>query len=353
MFALGVAFALGLGLAEWVRRNALRLRMIDEPNARSSHARATPRGGGLGIFVGFLSIGLVAQMHWLPLPMPDGFAGWLLAFMLVAGIGFIDDRGHIPATVRLFIHASASGLALYALGFPALMLPMIGVVPDLLAGVLLVLTLIWLINLFNFMDGIDGIAGVEVVTVLIGLILVVWWQEGAVGLALVWPAVLIAGCVGFLMWNWSPAKVFMGDAVSGFLGLALGVLLLDASNRFGINPLAGLILPGVFVVDATWTLLRRVLRHQRVHEAHRSHAYQRGSRRLAMRFEQAGLTPDQARTRAHRGISLRVAAINLLWLLPWSVLAARYPEWAWAALVAAYLPLVAVAVSLGAGVIDD
>ncbi|MCB1738578.1 MAG: hypothetical protein KDI42_10660, partial [Gammaproteobacteria bacterium] len=77
MFALGVAFALGLGLAEWVRRNALRLRMIDEPNARSSHARATPRGGGLGIFVGFLIMGLAAQMHWLPLPMPDGFAGWL------------------------------------------------------------------------------------------------------------------------------------------------------------------------------------------------------------------------------------------------------------------------------------
>ncbi|MCB1733988.1 MAG: glycosyltransferase family 4 protein [Gammaproteobacteria bacterium] len=353
IFALVVAFALGLGLAEWVRRNARRLRMIDEPNARSSHSQATPRGGGLGIYIGFLILGLMAAFGGLPLPVPDHFIVWLLAFTLLAAVGFADDRGHIPPPARLAVHAGAAVLALYALGWPSLMMPLLGTLPHAIATMLLAVALIWLINLFNFMDGIDGIAGIEVVTVLLGLVLVVLAIDGNVTAAMVWPLILIAGCAGFLVWNWSPAKVFMGDAASGFLGLALGVMLLDATNRFGVDPIAALILPGVFMVDASWTLLRRVIRRQRVHQAHRSHAYQRGSRLWGARLQRAGVTPDRARARAHRGVSMTVAAINLFWLLPWSAVAAHFPDFAWSALVVAYLPLIAAAVSLGAGVIDD
>lgn len=357
VLAACMAFALALALAEWVRRNAVALGMVDAPNERSSHARPTPRGGGLGIVLGFLLLGTAAWAGFLDLPTGGGFGGLLVGALLLGVIGFIDDRGHVPASVRLAVHVSAAAVAVYSVGAAEFALPGLGVPPAPLRAVVWLLAIVWLINLYNFMDGTDGIAAVEAITVLIGLFAVIVLGGADVFLSVTWLSILAAGVAGFLLLNWSPARVFMGDAASGFLGFILAALVLDASRRFGVDPLTGLILLGTFVVDATWTLLRRLLRGQPVHQAHRSHAYQRGSRLWIARLVKAGASPERARALVHRRISLIVGGVNLFWLLPWALFAAHFGvqslAWAWAALIAAYLPLVWVARRLRAGIIDD
>lgn len=353
LLAMCIVFAIAYGLAAWIRVNAVALGMFDEPNERSSHAMPTPRGGGLGIVLGFLVIGVSVWAEWLSLPPLAGLPGVLSAGVLLGVIGFIDDRGHVPASLRLLAHAVSAGLALYAIGVPEFSLPLLGVPAEGLRALILLLAIVWLINLYNFMDGIDGIATVEAITTLAGVAILILASGGDVEMALTWPLLLSTAAAGFLIWNWSPAKLFMGDAASGFLGFILAAMVLDAAVRFGVNPVAGLILLGVFVGDASWTLLRRLLRRQRLHQAHRSHAYQRASRLWISRLVEAGEVAERARVLVHRRISLIVGAVNLGWLLPWALLATRSPDWAWSALLIAYLPLVLLAQQLRAGVIDD
>ncbi|OYT94363.1 MAG: glycosyl transferase [Pseudomonas sp. PGPPP3] len=152
------------------------------------------------------------------------------------------------------------------------------------------------------MDGIDGIAGVEAVTVCLGGALL-YWLLGQGSLALL-PLLLAAASAGFLYWNFPPAKIFMGDAGSGFLGLVLGILSLQAAWAAPQLLWCWLILLAVFVVDATFTLLRRLIRGDKVYEAHCSHAYQYASRRHGR----------------HLPVTVAVLAINLIWLLPLALL---------------------------------
>jgi len=194
------------------------------------------------------------------------------------------------------------------------------------------LGLVWLINLFNFMDGIDGIAAIEAVCVLSGCVLLLWFQ-GAPLQTLAWPMLLAVTVVGFLLWNWPPASIFMGDVGSGFLGYVLGCFLVDTAVAGLIPVWSWLILLGVFVVDATVTLVRRALSGARWYEAHRSHAYQHAAQKW----------------KSHRKVSLAVLGINLVWLLPLAWLAALIPEHGWLIMVVALAPLVAAALWLGAG----
>jgi Fuc2NAc and GlcNAc transferase len=192
----------------------------------------------------------------------------------VAVVGWLDDRRGLPAGMRALVHVLAAGWAVWCLGgFPSLDLG-VAVVPLGTAGSLLaVVGLVWLTNLYNFMDGIDGLAASEAVGVgLVGGVLLA--AAGATGLSLVALA-LAAAAGGFLVFNWPPAKIFMGDVGSGLLGYAFGVLAM-ASELAGAVPLiVWMILLAVFIVDATATLIRRVVNGERWFEAHRSHAYQR------------------------------------------------------------------------------
>jgi len=194
-----------------------------------------------------------------------------------------------------------------------------------------VLGIVWVLNLFNFMDGIDGIAASEAIFVgLAGA----WLTAGlhtAGGATLV--VIFAAACGGFLVWNWSPAKIFLGDVGSGYLGYLTAVFTLAAAR---VDPAAvwvWLILGGAFFVDATVTLARRTWRRERVYEPHRSHAYQWLARRWG----------------SHRKVTLTLLTVNLVWLLPWAVLAARRPGNALVALAAALVPLAAVMLTIGAG----
>ncbi|WP_308812129.1 MraY family glycosyltransferase [Pseudomonas japonica] len=217
----------------------------------------------------------------------------------VAAIGFADDHGHIAARWRLLGHfiAAGTGLALLAT-WPVI--PLYGDV-HLTGGLLavpLVIGLVWLLNLYNFMDGIDGIAGVQAVTVCLGL----GWLSYSYGTPhdTVLALLLAAASAGFLCWNLPPAKIFMGDAGSGFLGLVIGLLWLKIASHSSQAFWAGLVLMGVFVVDATWTLVMRLMRRERVYEAHCNHGYQHAARRF----------------RSHGKVTAAVAVVNLGWLLP-------------------------------------
>lgn len=330
---LPVVAALACVLTGAVRRYALARRLLDMPNARSSHTTPTPRGGGVAIVASFLPavlcLAIVGSVDWR-----------LAAALLGAGagcalLGFLDDHGHIAARWRLLGHFAAAGWALYWLGgAPSLSLFGHALAAGWLADALAALYLVWLLNLYNFMDGIDGIAGVEAVSVCLGAAALVGLAAGAGTAADIGLPLLLAGAVaGFLVWNFPPARIFMGDAGSGFLGITLGVLSLHAGAIAPPLLWSWLILLGVFVVDATVTLLRRLLRGERVYEAHRSHAYQQAARRYGR----------------HLPVTVAVAVINLFWLLPIAAWVAMGGIAGGLGLVIAYTPVVTLAVWFRAG----
>lgn len=311
-----------------MRRYALSRQLMDRPNERSSHSTPTPRGGGVAIVVAFLASLLMGE---------EASAAALTALVVggagVAAVGFIDDHGHIAARWRLLAHFSCAAWILYGTGIPQFEWMGVTVAIGPIGAVLAALYLVWMLNLYNFMDGIDGIAGVEAVTVGVGGTAVYWLagmqQAGDVGL----PVLLAAAALGFLVWNFPHAKIFMGDAGSGFLGLMLGAFSLQAAVARPVLLWCWLVLLGVFIVDATVTLMRRLLRGERVYEAHRSHAYQHASREFG----------------AHRPVTLAVAALNIFWLLPWAMAIASGRVDGVVGLAIAYIPLLALAFRFKAG----
>ena len=267
LLVAGVAGA-ALLLTYVLRRYALARSLMDIPNARSSHSVPTPRGGGAAIVVSFLvALALIATtggIEWSASVALLGAGGF------VALVGFLDDHGHIAARWRLLAHFGAAFWALGWLGgAPALQL--FGVQLDLgwLGVALAAVYLVWLLNLYNFMDGIDGLAAGEAVLVAsTGAFLT---KGSPVSFALF---ALAASVLGFLIWNWSPAKIFMGDAGSGFLGFAFFSFALYTENTNTLPLLTWAVLVSVFAVDATLTLVMRARQRKRLSEAHRDHLYQ-------------------------------------------------------------------------------
>ncbi|MFQ6558116.1 glycosyltransferase family 4 protein [Pseudomonas sp. Lb2C1-1] len=332
-FVVCVVFFVSLVLTGGLRRYALARSLMDVPNARSSHSVPTPRGGGVAIVLGFLSV--------LPILAFLGGLSWTFTWALlgagagIALLGFLDDHGHIAARWRLLGHFLGAGWALFWLGgLPALEL--FGFVLDLgwLGHVLAAIYLVWMLNLYNFMDGIDGIASVEAICACLGACLL-YWLGGFENLILA-PLVLAMAVAGFLYWNFPPARIFMGDAGSGFLGIILGLLSLQAAWSSPKLLWVWLILLGVFIVDATATLVRRLLRGDKVYEAHRSHAYQFASRHYGR----------------HLPVTLAVTAINLFWLLPLAACVVLWSMDGALALILAYVPLLVLAIRFHAGELE-
>lgn len=327
------AFVLSFFFTWGLRRYALANSLIDIPNARSSHVVPTPRGGGVAIVLVFLIALLLMPLVW------DVSGRWVAALvgsgLLISVVGFLDDHGHIAARWRLVAHFSAAAWALFWLGGNlVLQLPGLTVDVGWLLYVLAAFFLVWLLNLYNFMDGIDGIASVEAITTCLGGAVIYGLLGHHEHIAVL---LILAGAVaGFLCWNFPPARIFMGDAGSGFLGLMLGILTISAATIEPQLLWSWLILLGVFVLDATWTLFRRLARGDKVYEAHRSHAYQYASREYG----------------AHRPVTLAVLAINVCWLLPWAcIVALGYLDGLFGLLIA-YVPLAVLAVRFQAGQLE-
>ncbi|MDD1009928.1 glycosyltransferase family 4 protein [Pseudomonas shahriarae] len=331
---LPLALVLAFALTAVLRRYAVNRSMIDIPNDRSSHTVPMPRGGGVSIVISFfISLVCLWVGGWGGMPFFLGAAG---CGVIVAVIGFMDDHGHIAARWRLLGHFIAAIWGVVWIGGLA-PLNLFGSLVNLswVGSALAVLYLVWMLNLYNFMDGIDGIASIEAICVCIG-VSVLYWLSGHG--TLIWgPALLAMAVLGFLYWNFPPAKIFMGDAGSGFLGVTLGVLSLQAA---WVNPeflWAWLILLGVFIVDATFTLLRRLLQGAKVYQAHRSHAYQYASRRCG----------------SHMPVTLGVAAINVFWLFPLAFCVTSYGMNGMLGVLLAYTPLLWLAITFQAGEAEE
>lgn len=312
-----------------LRRYALAASLLDIPNARSSHSLPTPRGGGVAIVVVFLLGSLILfQRELLNSAALWAFLG---AGAWIAVVGFIDDHQHIPARWRLLAHFIGAAWGLFWLELPTLSL--FGIELTTVGYVLGAFYLVWLLNLYNFMDGIDGLASIEAIGVCTGGVLLLLGTGSTESYPLL---LLIMAVAGFLLWNFPPAKIFMGDAGSGFLGITLGLFSLQAAHQSPQLFYSWLILLGVFIVDATWTLIRRFLRGEKVYEAHRSHAYQFASRQYA----------------SHKTVSLAVAAINTCWLLPIALWVGLGNLNGVLGVIIAYLPLWLLAMYFKAGMAE-
>lgn len=325
-----LSFLLSLSLTGLIRRYALKLQMVDIPNHRSSHTLPTPRGGGLAFVICFL-LGL-PLLYWQGLLSASQTAAYALATVSIASIGFLDDRHTLSAKIRLLGHCLTALLALTLLGkLPVLDLGIAQYQPGLLLAFCYWLGLVWLLNLYNFMDGIDGLAALETLSVCLGMAII--YTLGQSPQLAFLPLLLAAAVSGFLGWNFPPAKIFMGDAGSGFLGLILGLMMLQGAQGNPAWLWSWLILLAVFIVDASLTLLRRMLSGQPIMMAHRSHAYQ-----WASRYYQS-----------HRRVSLAVFFINSLWLFPIALGVGLGKVSGLFGLILAYGPILALAWRLNAG----
>jgi UDP-N-acetylmuramyl pentapeptide phosphotransferase/UDP-N-acetylglucosamine-1-phosphate transferase len=275
-YAIGAAcagFLASVVLVAAVRSWARRRSVLDHPNDRSLHVRPTPRGGGIGIVLPTcIAIGGAGAL----VPEARGVAACLAGGgLLVAGVGSVDDVRGLPALTRLVAHVAAGAIVVLGIGSWRTVAGPGSWDLDLgrAAVPLTVLLVVGLTNAYNFMDGVDGIAGGQ------GVVAGFGWV--AAGYAIQDPLVTVAGAVvalttlGFLLFNWSPASIFMGDVGSSFLGFLFGALAVHMASRFPSAAWAGILFVWPFVFDSAFTFLRRMSRREHLLSAHRSHLYQR------------------------------------------------------------------------------
>ena len=326
-------------VARWVCHRASSLNLVQTPNHRSSHTQPTPNGGGLGIVVAASVVGAVLQY------LHGGLSGWVVLgiALILALAGLRDDMRPVSARLRFAVQLSVCAALLFVLRpLPVVsLLPLINLdISSWLLFVLLIIMGVWWINLFNFMDGIDGLAGMQSIFMLMSAAALAWLIQPAAleNPAWVWMICTAAATFGFLCLNWPPAKIFMGDVGSTWLAFMLFAFALLSIQAGWLSYTSWLILSAVFVTDATMTLLVRMRRGDRWHQAHKSHAYQRLSRHW-----------KNNRKTGHQVVTLIVAAINILWLLPLSAASLLMPNYSWLWLLLAYAPIAMGTFRIGAG----
>lgn len=317
----GLAALIGTVFFTGVYRNAaIKQGIVDTPNHRSSHTQPTPTGGGVIAVIAILCLWVVAHLTNL-ITLKETIA-LVIPGALIALVGFLDDRKPLVKRWRFGAQIVAVCAVLWLL-YP---LPQLPLWPGFSLNLnswglpLVAVAMVWLVNLYNFMDGIDGLAGSEAVTVL-GAIAVILALAGNTGLAVLL-ALTALPMIGFLVWNWPPAKIFMGDACSTFLGLSFGTLALITSKDAQITPWVWVIMLSAFWVDATYTLVVRILTGQDWRSPHRSHLYQK----LATAKE------------SHLSTTVIYCSGNLLLLLPIALLSTWHVTSSIASLLAA-LPI--------------
>lgn len=296
-----------------IRYLAERHEILDVPNERSSHTQSMPRGGGLAIVV--LTLGgawLYASFN--PLLARPSLLGYTIGAILIVAISWYDDLRSQPNWLRFTIHSIGALLAIYGFGYLHLS-SILNANPLVTRWIDLIITFLWLVgltNAYNFMDGIDGIAGGQAVVAGLG-----WAALGSLtGQRFVFALglILAASSLGFLFHNWQPARIFMGDVGSAFLGYTFAVMPLIFDSHLsvpvhGLGPfVAGNLFVWPFIFDSTFTFLRRLYLRENVFSAHRSHLYQR----LVI----IGFTHGFVAL-LYSGLAVLGALLALAWVLRW------------------------------------
>ena len=254
-----------------IRRYAEYRRIIDHPNERSSHSIPTPRGGGLAIVVLVTATGLWSMKE----AELSHVLVYLICGLVIAYLGWRDDVHSLSTRVRFAVQGLVAAVSIYGLGYAkAVTIPLFG---ELQLGVFgVVITFLWIVgltNAYNFMDGIDGIAGGVAFAGGLGWMMLA--TQAHIPFAF-WIALAIAASsLGFLGHNWSPAKIFMGDVASTFLGYTFAVLPLLSATKGGDALMLGTLLMWTFIMDAGVTFIRRAIKREKLLSAHRTHLYQR------------------------------------------------------------------------------
>jgi len=259
-------------LVKWLIAMLTKQNIVDTPNDRTIHQGAVPRGGGLVIV---LMLILVLSIFSLIDNRSSLFLGLLVTVLFWAGLSWWDDQHDLSARFRFLWQLVFAGMGVAAFGWinPVYVSPRIWFELAWFAPLVSFIGVVWMANLYNFMDGLDGLAAGQ--TIIASITFAVWFgQLGDVSLALTC-VVLAAASYGFSLWNWSPAKIFMGDVGSITIGAFFATLIIIITTRYNVPVIASVILFGMFVFDATATLLRRFIRGENISQAHRTHHYQR------------------------------------------------------------------------------
>lgn len=304
-----ITFFIACGLTWAMRFLALRNNIVDVPNERSAHSVSTPIGGGIAvIFTFLLGLGWLALQHLIPMNLFLALAGGSIA---LACLGYWDDLKALPIYVRLLVHFLAACWSLFWLnGFSIFQITHWEIVSNWFSTFVAAIGIVWFINLYNFMDGIDGLAASEgmLVTLCAGIAVSFLGESGIASICFV----LFGALAGFLVWNWSPAKIFLGDVGSATLGFIFATLALYTA-KFKLLPLIfWFVLLAIFICDASFTLLYRMLRGEKWYKAHREHAYQ------------CLLNNGKS----HHFITSAIQLINLLILVPIAWLILKMPHFA-------------------------
>ncbi len=284
----------------WARRS----NVLAHVNERSSHVIPTPTMGGIAIV-------LVCSAYFVWLAQIDTPLGFYIgvALLAVGLVGLWDDLVPLPPWVRLLVQIGAASAALYVLEFDL----------SFVIAVVVVFVMVWFTNLYNFMDGIDGIAAMQAFLFCVCVLILAGPVPGWLG-ELLW--VTSSATLAFLAFNWPPARIFMGDVGSGYLGLLIAVVVLALWQGNQLPLIACLVLLAGFWFDASYTLVVRLTSGQKITQAHRSHLYQR----LAGR-------------KGHLWTTCVFSLFQMIWLLPMAWLSLAFPAWEWLVLVLAVAPL--------------
>ena len=313
-------------LAHAYRWWAVRMHILAHPNERSAvtHTVPTPTGGGISFLV-TLSGGLLVL--WMRADINDTVALAWLGPIVIGFVGFIDDLHPLSVKVRAPVYFLLAGWCIYWIGFPELNIAGATIDPGTFGLVFGVLSLVWLQNLYNFMDGIDGLAIGEAAFVCVSVLVI--GGERNMGDWNATLVVLLGACVGFAIINWPKAKVFMGDAGAGLLGLALGMLALAYHQ---VSVWTWMILLAYFLTDACLTILVRLFRGEKIYESHNLHAYQHLTRSFG-----------------GKRVLIGVLLVDTVWLYPLALLSQIFPNAGSGLLVLASVPLLICQYLCGAG----
>jgi UDP-N-acetylmuramyl pentapeptide phosphotransferase/UDP-N-acetylglucosamine-1-phosphate transferase len=266
------AMIVASAMVHYICKPGTRLHLLDHPNERSLHVHAVPRTGGIAILTGIV----VATLFFAATIQISVAVAWITAaVVLLATLSFLDDRKGLPVRVRLIGQIASAGLvAGGGLVLPGAGLPGVEWAwPQTLGIPVTILYLVWMVNLYNFMDGMDGLAGGMAVAGFVTFALL--GIQGGDTVFVTVNLIIAASAAAFLMANFPPAKIFMGDSGSASLGLLAGCMSIWAERQQLFPLWISILVFSPFIVDATVTLIRRLLRRERVWQAHKSHYYQR------------------------------------------------------------------------------